>query len=154
MNKDTPWTLEPWHVKSAFRKAHVIVDESAITMPEIPITGPDMSIEMKEFYVTLTVSILVLKLNIHIFRLRLQIIYFMQINGKEKVTVRCRIHHWATNPEERLPPVRDHWKFPVGTVFPEDEAIAKQLPEIIPPVFDEQEKIDLSKIKRTMRKTL
>ncbi|ODM94907.1 39S ribosomal protein L9, mitochondrial [Orchesella cincta] len=115
MNKETPWTLEPWHIRSSFRKAKVHVTESAITMPEHVITGPDMALEGKEFYVTLT------------------------INGSEKVTVRCRIHHWATSLSEKLPRVRDHWKFPVDPIFSEDKKITKALPEIIPPVFDEDD---------------
>lgn len=56
MNKENPWTLEPWHVSSAFRKAGVCVPQSAITMPEHTINGPDMALEGKEFYVTVTVS--------------------------------------------------------------------------------------------------
>jgi large subunit ribosomal protein L9 len=56
MNKEQSWTLEPWHVRAAFRRAHVIVPDSAITMPEYPITGPDMNLEGKEFFVTLTVA--------------------------------------------------------------------------------------------------
>lgn len=56
MNKENPWTLEPWHVRSAFRKAGVTVPESAITMPGHTISGPDMALEGKEFYVTVTVS--------------------------------------------------------------------------------------------------
>ena len=56
MNAEEPWTLEPWHVKSAFRKAHVHVPESAFTMPQEKISGPDMDLEGKEFYITVTVS--------------------------------------------------------------------------------------------------
>ncbi|CAL8130634.1 unnamed protein product [Orchesella dallaii] len=115
MNKDTPWTLEPWHIRSSFRKAKVHVPESAITMPEHVITGPDMALEGKEFYITVT------------------------INGKEKQTVRCRIHHWATNLSEKLPRVRDHWKFPADTIFAEDKEVAKTLPVITPPVLDEDD---------------
>lgn len=57
MNKDVPWTLEPWHVKASFRKAGFHVAEDAIQIPSKPITGPDMSLEDKEFYVTVTVCI-------------------------------------------------------------------------------------------------
>jgi len=115
MNKDTPWTLEPWHVRASFRKAKVHVPESAITMPQHVISGPDMTLEGKEFYITVT------------------------INGQEKQTVRCRIHHWATNLSDKLPRVRDHWKFPTDTIFAEDKEVAKTLPEITPPVFDEDD---------------
>jgi large subunit ribosomal protein L9 len=109
MNKENPWTLEPWHIRSAFRKAHVHVPENCFTMPTDPISGPDMALEGKEFIITVT------------------------INNKEKVPVRCRIHHWSTDPQERLPPVRDHWKFPADLILPKDEEIAKTLPPLIPP---------------------
>ncbi|KAJ8928941.1 hypothetical protein NQ314_018421 [Rhamnusium bicolor] len=55
MNKEMPWTLKPWHVKISFRKSGYIVPEDTITLPEVPITGPDLSIENKEFFVTVTV---------------------------------------------------------------------------------------------------
>lgn len=58
MNKENAWTIEPWHVRSAFRKAGVQVPETAIEMPENVISGPDMNLEGKEFYVTVTVRIL------------------------------------------------------------------------------------------------
>ncbi|CAG7819876.1 unnamed protein product [Allacma fusca] len=109
MNKENPWTLEPWHIRSAFRKAHVHVPENCFTMPSEPISGPDMALEGKEFFITVT------------------------INNTEKVPVRCRIHHWTTQPQDRLPPVRDHWKFPVDLISPKDEEIAKLLPRLTPP---------------------
>lgn len=56
MNKDNPWTLQPWHVKVSFRKCGYIVPEEAIELPPIPIKGPDMNIEHKDFYVIVTVS--------------------------------------------------------------------------------------------------
>lgn len=56
MNKDHPWTLKPWHVKLAFRKCGFIVPEEAITLPDKPISGPDMNLQDKEFFVTVTVS--------------------------------------------------------------------------------------------------
>ena len=56
MNKEEPWTLEPWHIRSAFRKAQVHVPDGAFTMPKDPIIGPDMELEGKEFYITVTVS--------------------------------------------------------------------------------------------------
>lgn len=56
MNKENAWNLEPWHVRCAFRKAGVHIPESAITMPDNPISGPDLALEGKEFYVTVTVS--------------------------------------------------------------------------------------------------
>ncbi|KAF5275010.1 hypothetical protein FQA39_LY06947 [Lamprigera yunnana] len=98
MNRENPWTIQPWHIKVSFRKCGYIVPEKAITMPEKPITGPDMNIQDKEFFVTIT------------------------INNTESVKVKCRIHHWSTNIVERMPHVHDFWKEHIGSVFPEDTA--------------------------------
>jgi len=56
MNKEQNWTLERWHIRAAFRRANVIVPETAIEMPDHVITGPDMKLEGKEFFITVTVS--------------------------------------------------------------------------------------------------
>jgi large subunit ribosomal protein L9 len=56
MNAEEQWTLEPWHVRAAFRKAHVNVPEHTFSLPQEKITGPDMELEGKEFYITVTVS--------------------------------------------------------------------------------------------------
>lgn len=56
MNKLTPWTLEPWHIRTSFRKAGFVVPEHAIEMPPVVIKGPDLSLQEKEFFVTVTVS--------------------------------------------------------------------------------------------------
>lgn len=56
MNMEHPWTLKPWHIKASFRKCGYIVPEDAITIPEIPISGPDMNLENKEFFVTVMVG--------------------------------------------------------------------------------------------------
>ncbi|XP_063367577.1 large ribosomal subunit protein bL9m [Cydia amplana] len=103
MNKREPWTLEPWHVKASFRKAGFVVPEHAITMPPGKISGPDMSLQEKEFYVTIT------------------------INKKETVNVRCRIHHWATG-LDRLPWVENHWKKPVEPLFPAQAEVLQSMP--------------------------
>lgn len=55
MNKDVPWTLEPWHVKASFRKSGYHVAEDAIQLPSKAIQGPDMNLQDKEFFVTVTV---------------------------------------------------------------------------------------------------
>lgn len=86
MNKDQPWTVEPWHIRVALRKVHIHVPEEAIELPPEPIKGPDMTKQNKEFTVVIT------------------------INDREKANVRFRLHHWATDPSERLPYVVDHWK--------------------------------------------
>lgn len=57
MSKDQPWTLEPWHVKVSFRKSGFEVPAEAITLPETPITGPDLDLENKMFFVTVTVNL-------------------------------------------------------------------------------------------------
>lgn len=78
MNKDHPWKIEKWHIKASLRKAGYQVTEETIELPETPITGPDLLKQNKDFYVTVTV------------------------NNLEKAQLRCRIHHWSTDPSERL----------------------------------------------------
>lgn len=56
MSKSEPWILEPWHVRTSFRKAGYVVPEHAITMPPITIKGPDLTLQEKEFFVTVKVS--------------------------------------------------------------------------------------------------
>ncbi|XP_049877670.1 39S ribosomal protein L9, mitochondrial [Pectinophora gossypiella] len=103
MNKLQPWTLEPWHVATSFRKAGFIVPDYAIELPPVKITGPDLSLQDKEFYVTVT------------------------INKTEKVNVRCRIHHWATG-LERLPWEEFHWKKPKQALIPEQAEVLEKMP--------------------------
>ncbi|CAK1550544.1 unnamed protein product [Leptosia nina] len=103
MSKTTPWKLEPWHIRTSFRKAGFVVPEDAITMPSKEITGPDLSLQEKEFYIT------------------------VKINNKEEVNVRCRIHHWATG-LERLPWDEFHWKKPLEPLFPEQAEILEKIP--------------------------
>ncbi|XP_050082929.1 39S ribosomal protein L9, mitochondrial [Anopheles aquasalis] len=86
MNKDQPWVIESWHIRTALRKAGYYVPTEAIELPATPITGPDLLKQNKEFTVTIT------------------------INNLEKARVRCRIHHWSTEPSNRLPYVFEHWK--------------------------------------------
>ncbi|KAI5643078.1 39S ribosomal protein L9, mitochondrial [Phthorimaea operculella] len=103
MNKLQPWTLEPWHIRTSFRKAGFIVPEYAIEMPPVKISGPDLSLQEKEFYVIVT------------------------INKTEKVNVRCRIHHWATG-LDRLPYEEFHWKKPLEALIPEQAAVLEKMP--------------------------
>lgn len=98
MNKDHPWTIEKWHIKASLRKAGCYVPESAITLPETPINGPDLLKENKEFVCTIT------------------------INNLEQARLRCRIHHWSTVPSERLPYVYQHWNNPAEPLFGESLA--------------------------------
>lgn len=94
MNKDHPWIIEPWHIRASLRKAgYHCLDDKCIEIPKEPIEGPDLKKENKEFYCTVT------------------------INNLEKARVRCRIHHWSTDPSERLPYVVDHWKVDAEPLF-------------------------------------
>lgn len=93
MNKDHPWEIKPWHIRASLRKAGYYVKEECITMPEQAITGPDLKKESKDFYCTIT------------------------INNLEKARLRCRIHHWSTDPSERLPYVAEHWKLDAEPLF-------------------------------------
>lgn len=96
MNKDHPWVIERWHIKASLRKAGYYVPEEAITLPEKPIEGPDLLKQNKEFFCTVT------------------------INNLEQARLRCRIHHWSTEPSERLPYVFEHWKNPAEPLFGDD----------------------------------
>ncbi|XP_014605191.1 PREDICTED: 39S ribosomal protein L9, mitochondrial [Polistes canadensis] len=103
LSPEVPWTLEKWHIRVAFRKARFHVPEEAITLPEKPISGPDMSIEGKQFYVIVT------------------------INDSEQVKVRCKIHHLASMEKDRIY-VKDFWKYLNDPIFPEDKPILDSLP--------------------------
>lgn len=110
MNIHEPWILEPWHIRVAFRKANItIVHDDAIQLPPKPIQGPNLDLQNKQFYVTITV------------------------NGREKVNTRCRIHHISGDPFHKLPwtPL-DFLKDPPEAIFAEDQeylsALYKQRP--------------------------
>ncbi|XP_066245761.1 large ribosomal subunit protein bL9m isoform X1 [Euwallacea similis] len=105
MNKEHPWTIKPWHIKVSFRKCCYIVPEEAITLPEKLITGPDMNLENKEFFVTVT------------------------INKTEKVNVRCKLHHWSTEIAERIPHIHNFWEDEVEPIYPEFADVLKELPK-------------------------
>ncbi|KAL7019786.1 hypothetical protein ACKWTF_011247 [Chironomus riparius] len=97
MNKEQPWVVEPWHIRASLRKCgYYIKSDSSIELPNEKITGPDMMKQNKEFYVTVT------------------------INGLEKARVKCRIHHWSTDPSDRLPYVYEHWLQSAEPIIPED----------------------------------
>ena len=93
MNKDVPWTLEPWHVRVSLRKMGVYIREQDIKLPEAKITGPNLDIQNKEFEVVIKVS------------------------DQETANVRCRIHHWSTDVRERLPYVQAHWNNEADKLF-------------------------------------
>lgn len=57
MNKDEPWTIEPWHIRVSLRKMNVnVLSDDSIELPEQPISGPDLTLEGKSFVVYITVS--------------------------------------------------------------------------------------------------
>lgn len=61
MNKDSPWTIKPWHIRASFRKCGYIVPEEAIEIPHKTISGPNLEIDGKSFYTTVTVGFFYLK---------------------------------------------------------------------------------------------
>ncbi|XP_012235129.1 large ribosomal subunit protein bL9m [Linepithema humile] len=103
MSKDMPWTLEKWHIRTSFRKAAIYLSEDTITMPEKPISGPNLEIEGKEFFVTLT------------------------INNREQVKVRCCLHHWTPDKAAQIC-IDEFWKLPTEPIFPENKPILDSLP--------------------------
>ncbi|KAK4884808.1 hypothetical protein RN001_001079 [Aquatica leii] len=102
MSKDNPWTIQPWHIKTSFRKCGFIVPEHAISIPKKPIQGPDMNLQNREFFVTVT------------------------INNCEKVNVKCKIHHWSTDISERMPHVHEFWKNSPGSVFSDETEMTEK----------------------------
>lgn len=52
----------------------------------------------------------------------------MQINNKEKVNVRCTLHHWSTELTERIPHVHEFWKKPKEPIYPEFAPILAEIP--------------------------
>lgn len=102
VNQNNPWTLQKFHVRTAFRRADIHVTDDAITLPEHEIHGPDLQNENKEFYVTVT------------------------INKKEKVKVRCRLIHHTNKESEKLL-TGEWWRKPAEALFPEDQPILDSL---------------------------
>ncbi|XP_037080339.1 39S ribosomal protein L9, mitochondrial-like [Pollicipes pollicipes] len=114
MNLEEPWTLQPWHLRVAFRKAGYVVPESCLELPAQPIQGPDVDgLEGKEFIVTVTV------------------------NGCERVPVRCRLHHYAADPRDRLPYVWQWWLRPAEPLFPEEAERLAAMPRPLSQLRDD-----------------
>ena len=57
MNGDNRWTLEPWHVRFALLNHGVSLEEHCIKLPDQKISGPNQTLEGKEFLLTLQVRI-------------------------------------------------------------------------------------------------
>ncbi|XP_008555280.1 39S ribosomal protein L9, mitochondrial [Microplitis demolitor] len=104
MSADNPWTLTPEHVRSAFREQKIHMDKDCVTLPERPINGPDLEMENKEFYVTVT------------------------INQREKVNVRCRIRYRSNNPNKIIPDLEAHLK-KSEPIYPEFKSVLEAMPE-------------------------
>ncbi|CAK9808001.1 39S ribosomal protein L9, mitochondrial [Anthophora plagiata] len=105
MSLDVPWTIEKWHIRATFRCVGYIVPEDAITLPERTISGPDMSLENKEFYVT------------------------VKINNCEEVKVRCKIRHYTSDPERIIIYDKPIYQLSNIAIFPEDQPILDSLPK-------------------------
>lgn len=103
LSAEVPWTVEKWHVRTSFRKTGFCVPEEAIKMPEKTISGPDLSIQGKQFYVTVT------------------------INNRHEVKVRCKIHHLSSH-NKQVPFVENFWQQMTDPIFPEDKPILDSLP--------------------------
>jgi len=78
MNMDNGWTIDKWHIAASLRKHRVWADVDKIEIPGGEISGPDLSLENKEFIAILT------------------------MNDFEKVKIRCRIHHHTSEPERAI----------------------------------------------------
>lgn len=59
VSNENPWTIEPWHIRAAFRRSGFCVPESAIELhrPEMPISGPNKDLEGKQFLVSVKVTL-------------------------------------------------------------------------------------------------
>lgn len=55
MSDKNSWTIEPWHIRVAMRREGIVVTDEAIELIT-KISGPDPSLEMKEFPVKIKVS--------------------------------------------------------------------------------------------------
>lgn len=97
LNGQTPWTIEKWHIKATLRRHNVWVSEDQIDIPGGQISGPDPSLEDKEFVAVLT------------------------INNHEKLDIRCRIHHLPTEDSEPLVPRSKSWHVKLAEPVWEEE---------------------------------
>lgn len=56
MSSVNEWTLEPWHLRVAFRRAGIWAPDYAIELPNKPIHGPNPNVDEKDFLALVTVS--------------------------------------------------------------------------------------------------
>uniref|UniRef100_A0A2R5LJC3 Large ribosomal subunit protein bL9m n=1 Tax=Ornithodoros turicata TaxID=34597 RepID=A0A2R5LJC3_9ACAR len=101
MNRDLPWTVEPWHVRVALRKTGVVVRDESVLLPETPIVGPDPSMQGKVFALNILV------------------------NGMDKAHVLMRIN--LTHKDYKNDPRVPYYESPVEALLPEQEQLVKEL---------------------------
>jgi len=111
---DTEWTLEPWNLRTALRRAGLkIMSDESVILPDFPISGPDLEgKENKDFAA------------------------WVVINKREKVPVRFTIHHMG------IPRVENWNRYPREYIFPQQKELLDSLPheeylknEIVQPTF-------------------
>jgi len=56
MSGNFKWKLEPWHVKFGLISQGIFTDEESIQIPETQISGPNPTLEGKEFLVTVKIN--------------------------------------------------------------------------------------------------
>ena len=77
MSDVNPWIVEKWHIRNALRTAGLLCPEDVIELPSTSISGPDSNKQNKAFIVYVT------------------------INGRERVPVKCVIHHRGIDLKEQ-----------------------------------------------------
>lgn len=99
MNDENPWIIQPKHIRIAIRAAGYHVPEDCIELPKQAIQGPDIEgKQAKDFAITIT------------------------INNKEKVNVRCMIHHKSL-------PLRLNWnRKPRYILLEEQRELLEKMP--------------------------
>nr|BAH71425.1 ACYPI000891 [Acyrthosiphon pisum] len=94
MNKDEPWTIEPWHIRVSLRKKNVpVLSDDSIELQEHPISGPDFTLEGKFF------------------------VGYISINKKEKVPGESNFYHWGIKLGDGLPRTKFFFRTPIS-LFP------------------------------------
>jgi len=97
MNNRTPWSMEKWHITAALRKHRLWVSQDQLEVPGPQILGPNQDLEGKEFVVVLT------------------------INNKEKIDLRCRVHHIPTGLDQTEEVNEKGWCLKIAEPVHEEE---------------------------------
>ncbi|XP_046734404.1 39S ribosomal protein L9, mitochondrial [Diprion similis] len=103
MSNTNAWVLEKWHIRTWLRRSGFHLQDESITLPDKPISGPNPSIEGKDFYITVT------------------------INKKEQVKVKCRLYQID---KKKFTVPDEYYKDTAEPIFPEDKAILDTIPGI------------------------